>query len=135
MVVPAGEPIRMQITAADVIHAFAVPSLWFKLDACPGRINEKVAFDREAGRLLRPVLGTVRRPPRLHADRVEALPRPTVRRLGDGAVGRRQMPSVKCLPQLQRLPPQLPHLAPLPARRPLPQLLPLLPQRLPPKPA
>jgi cytochrome c oxidase subunit 2 len=42
MVVPVGEPIRLQITAADVIHAFAVPSLWFKLDAVPGRINEKV---------------------------------------------------------------------------------------------
>jgi cytochrome c oxidase subunit 2 len=42
MVVPVGEPIRLQITAADVIHSFAVPSLWFKLDAVPGRINEKV---------------------------------------------------------------------------------------------
>lgn len=41
MVVPAGVPIRLQITAADVIHAFAVPSLWFKLDAVPGRLNEK----------------------------------------------------------------------------------------------
>ena len=42
MVVPVGEDIRLQITAADVIHSFAVPSLWFKLDAVPGRINEKV---------------------------------------------------------------------------------------------
>jgi cytochrome c oxidase subunit 2 len=42
MVVPVGEPIRLQITAADVIHSFAIPSLWFKLDAVPGRINEKV---------------------------------------------------------------------------------------------
>ena len=42
LVVPVGEQIRMQITAADVIHSFAVPSLWFKLDAVPGRINEKV---------------------------------------------------------------------------------------------
>lgn len=49
MVVPAGEPIRMQITAADVIHAFAVPSLWFKLDAVPGRINEKVLFIEKPG--------------------------------------------------------------------------------------
>ena len=49
MVVPAGEPIRLQITAADVIHAFAVPSLWFKLDAVPGRINEKVLFIKEPG--------------------------------------------------------------------------------------
>ena len=41
MVVPAGVPLRLQTTASDVIHAFAVPSLWFKLDAVPGRLNEK----------------------------------------------------------------------------------------------
>ena len=41
MVVPAGVPLRIQTTASDVIHAFAVPSLWFKLDAVPGRLNEK----------------------------------------------------------------------------------------------
>jgi len=49
MVVPVGEPIRLQITAADVIHAFAVPSLWFKLDAVPGRINEKVLVIEKPG--------------------------------------------------------------------------------------
>jgi cytochrome c oxidase subunit II len=49
MVVPVGEPIRMQVTAADVIHAFAVPSLWFKIDAVPGRINELVMFVKEPG--------------------------------------------------------------------------------------
>ncbi len=49
MVVPAGEPIRLQTTAADVIHAFAVPAFWFKLDAVPGRINEKVLFIKEPG--------------------------------------------------------------------------------------
>ena len=49
MVVPAGEPIRMEVTAADVIHSFAVPSLWFKIDGVPGRINEKVMFIKEPG--------------------------------------------------------------------------------------
>lgn len=49
MVVPAGEPIRLQITAADVIHSFAVPSLWFKLDAVPGRVNEKMLFIERPG--------------------------------------------------------------------------------------
>lgn len=49
MVVPVGEPIRMQTTGSDVIHAFAVPSLWFKLDAVPGRINEKVLLIKEPG--------------------------------------------------------------------------------------
>ena len=41
MVVPAGVPLRIQTTGSDVIHAFSVPSLWFKLDAVPGRLNEK----------------------------------------------------------------------------------------------
>ncbi|MCB2075726.1 MAG: cytochrome c oxidase subunit II [Novosphingobium sp.] len=49
MVVPVGEPIRLQVTAADVIHSFAVPSLWFKLDGVPGRINEKVLMISEPG--------------------------------------------------------------------------------------
>ncbi|MBH0111732.1 cytochrome c oxidase subunit II [Novosphingobium sp. YJ-S2-02] len=49
MVVPVGEPIRLQITAADVIHSFAVPSLWFKLDAVPGRINERVLMVEKPG--------------------------------------------------------------------------------------
>ena len=49
MVIPAGEPIRLEVTALDVIHSFAVPSLWFKLDGVPGRINEKVLFVKEPG--------------------------------------------------------------------------------------
>lgn len=49
MVVPAGEQIRLQTIGADVIHSFAVPSLWFKLDAVPGRINEKVLFIEKPG--------------------------------------------------------------------------------------
>ncbi len=51
MVVPAGEPLRLQVTspAAGVIHSFAVPSLWFKMDAVPGRINEKQLIINEPG--------------------------------------------------------------------------------------
>jgi cytochrome c oxidase subunit 2 len=49
MVVPVGEQIRLQTTGADVIHSFSVPSLWFKLDAVPGRINEKVLFIEKPG--------------------------------------------------------------------------------------
>lgn len=49
MVVPAGVPLRIQTTAADVIHAFAVPSLWFKMDAVPGRLNEKILTIKEPG--------------------------------------------------------------------------------------
>jgi cytochrome c oxidase subunit 2 len=49
MVVPAGVPIRLQTTGADVIHSFSVPSLWFKLDAIPGRINERLLEIDEPG--------------------------------------------------------------------------------------
>ncbi|QZD91228.1 cytochrome c oxidase subunit II [Qipengyuania aurantiaca] len=49
MVVPVGVPIRLQVTAADVIHSFAVPSLWFKMDAVPGRLNERIFQVDEPG--------------------------------------------------------------------------------------
>lgn len=49
MVVPAGVPLRLQTTGADVIHAFAVPSLWFKLDAVPGRLNERILTIEKPG--------------------------------------------------------------------------------------
>lgn len=40
MVVPVNKIVRVQTTAADVIHAFAVPSFGVKIDAIPGRLNE-----------------------------------------------------------------------------------------------
>jgi cytochrome c oxidase subunit 2 len=40
IVVPAGATVKVLTTAADVIHSFAVPSFWVKMDAVPGRINE-----------------------------------------------------------------------------------------------
>ncbi|ANU07410.1 cytochrome c oxidase subunit II [Paraurantiacibacter namhicola] len=49
MVVPVGEPLRLQISGADVIHSFAIPSLWFKMDAVPGRLNEKTLTIKEPG--------------------------------------------------------------------------------------
>jgi cytochrome c oxidase subunit 2 len=49
MVVPAGVPLRIQTTASTVIHAFAVPSLWFKMDAVPGRLNEKLLIIDKPG--------------------------------------------------------------------------------------
>lgn len=39
-VVPVGKIVKLQITAADVIHKFAVPSFGVKIDAIPGRLNE-----------------------------------------------------------------------------------------------
>ncbi len=43
VVVPTNTNVRVIITATDVIHAWAVPSLGIKLDAVPGRLNQ-VAF-------------------------------------------------------------------------------------------
>lgn len=40
VVVPVNKTVRVQVTAADVIHAFAVPSFGVKIDAVPGRLNE-----------------------------------------------------------------------------------------------
>lgn len=40
MVVPVGQQVKLIITGADVIHSFAVPSFWIKMDAVPGRANE-----------------------------------------------------------------------------------------------
>jgi len=40
MVIPAGTTVRFLVTASDVIHSFAVPAFWTKIDAVPGRLNE-----------------------------------------------------------------------------------------------
>lgn len=40
MVVPVGRTVRLLVTAADVIHAVALPAFGLKTDAVPGRVNE-----------------------------------------------------------------------------------------------
>jgi cytochrome c oxidase subunit 2 len=40
MVVPVNATVRVLVTAADVLHAFAMPAFGVKTDAVPGRINE-----------------------------------------------------------------------------------------------
>lgn len=40
LVVPVGETVRVQVTGADVIHSWAMPSFGVKIDAIPGRLNE-----------------------------------------------------------------------------------------------
>ena len=40
VVLPVGVPIRLITTANDVIHSWAIPAFWMKLDAIPGRLNE-----------------------------------------------------------------------------------------------
>ena len=40
VIVPQGSVIKFLITASDVIHSFAIPSLGIKTDAVPGRVNQ-----------------------------------------------------------------------------------------------
>nr|AHA82045.1 cytochrome c oxidase subunit II [Aegypius monachus] len=40
MIVPMESPIRIIVTANDVLHAWAVPALGVKTDAIPGRLNQ-----------------------------------------------------------------------------------------------
>jgi cytochrome c oxidase subunit 2 len=40
MVVPQGAVVKVIVTSNDVIHSFAVPAFWNKMDAVPGRLNE-----------------------------------------------------------------------------------------------
>ncbi len=40
VVLPINTPIKLVTTANDVIHSWAVPAFWIKLDTVPGRLNE-----------------------------------------------------------------------------------------------
>ena len=82
MVVPVNKVVRVQTTGADVIHAFAVPAFGIKIDSIPGRLNETWFKATKTGMYLRPVLGTVRQGPRLHADRGAGRERSGIRGLG-----------------------------------------------------
>jgi cytochrome c oxidase subunit 2 len=47
--VPVGEPVRVQLSAADVIHSFWIPSLAGKQDLIPGRTTEIVVSASSPG--------------------------------------------------------------------------------------
>jgi len=49
LVLPAGVPIRLQMTADDVIHSWSVPAFGVKTDAVPGRLNESWVQINEPG--------------------------------------------------------------------------------------
>nr|YP_009250547.1 cytochrome c oxidase subunit II [Coptotermes travians]AMX22863.1 cytochrome c oxidase subunit 2 [Coptotermes travians]AMX22876.1 cytochrome c oxidase subunit 2 [Coptotermes travians] len=40
VVLPTNSPIRLIVTAADVLHSWTIPSLGVKTDATPGRLNQ-----------------------------------------------------------------------------------------------
>jgi cytochrome c oxidase subunit 2 len=49
VVLPTNTHIRILITASDVLHCWAIPSLGIKLDACPGRLNQTSMFIKREG--------------------------------------------------------------------------------------
>ncbi|MGF1660345.1 MAG: cytochrome c oxidase subunit II [Rubrimonas sp.] len=49
LVVPVNTVVRVQTTAADVIHAWTVPAFGVKMDAVPGRLNELWFAAEETG--------------------------------------------------------------------------------------
>jgi cytochrome c oxidase subunit 2 len=49
VVLPIHTHVRMIITAADVLHSWAVPSLGVKCDAVPGRLNQTSLFLNREG--------------------------------------------------------------------------------------
>nr|AKA09872.1 cytochrome oxidase subunit 2 [Dindymus lanius] len=49
VVLPMNTQIRVLITAADVLHSWAVPSLGIKVDATPGRLNQSTILMNQAG--------------------------------------------------------------------------------------
>jgi cytochrome c oxidase subunit 2 len=47
MVVPVGQPVRIKLTSADVVHSFYVPRTLFKRQAIPGHPSEfDLTFDK-----------------------------------------------------------------------------------------
>jgi len=49
VVLPVNTHIRFIVTASDVLHCFAMPSLALKLDCCPGRLNQVSTFIKREG--------------------------------------------------------------------------------------
>ncbi len=47
--IPAGRPVAIALSSADVIHSFWVPSLAGKIDAIPGRVNRIVLRAAQPG--------------------------------------------------------------------------------------
>nr|YP_009256003.1 cytochrome c oxidase subunit II [Morone americana]ANF05087.1 cytochrome c oxidase subunit II [Morone americana]QPF96646.1 cytochrome c oxidase subunit II [Morone americana]QPF96711.1 cytochrome c oxidase subunit II [Morone americana]BBU25790.1 cytochrome c oxidase subunit 2 [Morone americana] len=49
MVVPVESPLRVLVTAEDVLHSWAIPALGVKMDAVPGRLNQTAFISSRAG--------------------------------------------------------------------------------------
>jgi heme/copper-type cytochrome/quinol oxidase subunit 2 len=49
LVLPTDTMIKTLVTSVDVLHAFAVPQLGFKVDAVPGRLNQILLYINRVG--------------------------------------------------------------------------------------
>jgi len=49
LILPINTHIRVLVTAADVLHSWAVPSFGIKVDSCPGRLNQTSLFIKREG--------------------------------------------------------------------------------------
>nr|WNH37233.1 cytochrome c oxidase subunit II [Synchiropus goodenbeani] len=49
MVVPTESPVRVLVSAEDVLHSWAVPSMGVKMDAVPGRLNQTALMASRSG--------------------------------------------------------------------------------------
>jgi len=49
VVLPINTHIRLLVTAADVLHSWAIPSFGIKVDACPGRLSQASLFIKREG--------------------------------------------------------------------------------------
>ena len=54
---PINSPIRIIVTAADVLHSWTVPRLGVKTDATPGRLNQVRCYNQPT----RPIIWTMLR--------------------------------------------------------------------------
>jgi cytochrome c oxidase subunit 2 len=49
VVMPTNTNLRILLSAADVLHSWAIPSFGLKIDACPGRLNQTNLFIKRLG--------------------------------------------------------------------------------------
>jgi len=50
IIIPASAPLRVLVTAADVLHSWTVPAIGIKADAVPGRLNQLTLYSDRPGR-------------------------------------------------------------------------------------
>jgi cytochrome c oxidase subunit 1 len=49
LILPIEKQLRLFVTASDVLHSFAIPSLGIKIDASPGRLNQIALWIKRTG--------------------------------------------------------------------------------------